>query len=581
MGKDIKKNKLKWLIMLILCVLLMAAESYFDLKIPDIMTEITAYIQNDSNDMKEIILSGMKMLLYTSGSIAALIAASVIVAKAAADLSAIIRRKLFRKTQEFSFSEINKFSVPSLITRATNDVVNIETTIVTGALVLIKAPIIVLMTLKRINGKNTEWSLITAAATFLIILICTVALVIAYRKFVSLQQLTDEVNLVSHENLKGIYTVRAYNFETQRFDKFVSKNRNLAMTERFTNITISVVNTLITFILNSLPVVIYLVGAYIIEGAGIEKRILVFSDRVVYSTYALQIINAILMVIVVFIMLPRAMVSVKRIHEVISETVSIKNGTEPAETNIESIEYKAVDFRYPDARKDVVSDISFSISKGETFAVTGSTGCGKTTLVSLLMRFYDVTGGEILINGRNIREFTLNGLRSMIGYVPQKSFLFGGTVDSNIAYGSNDTDEQQLMKACYTSCTDEFIDTLPEKSNSNVSRGGENFSGGQRQRMAIARALYKAPPILIFDDSFSALDYKTDSTVRKRLQAMYKDSIKIIISQRISTILDADKIMVLENGEISGIGTHDELIRTCDYYREFASVQMTGGGSVD
>lgn len=578
MVEILKKIGIKGLLFLIFSFAFLVIEVYFDLKIPDIMSDITYYIQSGYDEIEKILKSGGKMLGYTVMSIICLYIASMIVARISSNFSARVRKELFYKTQEFSFTEINKFSIPSLITRTTNDIVNVETMLVMGMLVTFKAPIMAGMAIRKIYNKSQIWSMTTAGAVILIAIICIAALIVMYKKFTALQKLTDDVHLIARETINGIYTIRANNFEPNRQKSFNDKNLELTNNNRFTDIIMSFVNTSVNFLMDIVTIVVYFTGAILIDKASNQmEKIGLFSDMVVYSTYALQIINSLLMVIVVFITFPRAMVSAKRVAEILKEKTGISDGDYFVDRTINSIEFKNVGFMYYDANSDVLSDLNFYVKKGETLAITGAIGSGKTTLVNLLMRFYDASEGEILINGVNIKKYSVSDLRSMIGYVPQKNFLFGGTVASNVSYGSEE-DEERIEEVCSIACVDEFIENMPDGYQSQVEREGGNFSGGQKQCISIARALYKKASLLIFDDSFSALDYKTDRIIRDKLKSVYKNTIKIIISQRISTILDADKIIVLDEGKISGIGTHESLMKSCENYREFVNVQMTGGG---
>lgn len=577
MKEPIQKSNIKKSLMIIICIIFIFIEVKLDLKIPEIMSDITMDLQNDNIKIQEIIKSGMKMLMYSFGSILSIFCASVITAKISSDFSAGLRSKLFKKTQDFSFNEINHFSIPSLITRTTNDIFNIENVVVLGIINTIKTPIVIFMALNKINSSRKEWSTITAFAILIIIILTVIGFILAYNKYASLQQLTDEVNLASLENINGLYTIRANNFEPKRYMKFIIKNDKLSTTERFTNVIAAGLTSSITFITNILTVIIYYSGAQIITDADFDEKMKIFSDMIVYSTYSLQIISAIIMMIIVLILIPRAAVSFKRISAVLNEKIIISEGKNVSDRDVQSIEFRNVCFRYPSSVKDTLSDLNFNIKKGETLAIIGSTGCGKTTLVNLIMRFYDVSKGELLINGTNIKDYTFDSIHKMIGYVPQKSFLFSGTVASNVSYGSDEENYEMIDKACKAACVSDFTNNLTDKYKSHVNREGNNFSGGQKQRISIARALYNTPPILIFDDSFSALDYKTDKTIRNNIKNTYKDSIKIIVSQRISTIIDAEKIIVLENGCISDIGTHDQLLQRNKSYKQFAEIQNIGG----
>lgn len=575
---ETNRNKnIKLILMLLLCTLFIYIGVKCDLKIPDIMSEITMDLQQENTRIKRIVKYGGKMMLFTLGSISSILITSVIAARISSDFSAGLRHKLFCKTQEFSFKEINKFSIPSLITRTTNDIFNIENVIVMGIINVIKTPIVLCLALDKINGKHHEWTTITLLTILLIAVMATIGFLFAYRKYAALQELTDDVNLVSLENITGLYTIRANNFESKRYTRFTQKNTALAKTECFTNIVGAILTTMISFITNVLTVIIYYSGALMIKNAGFENKLIIFSDMIVYSTYALQIISAIVMLIIVLILIPRSVISFKRVYAVLKEKSSIAEGDMPQYKDISSIEFRNVSFRYPGAARDVLSGLNFDIHSGETLAIVGTTGCGKSTLLNLIMRFYDVSDGKLLINGDDIRNFSFEALHNMIGYVPQKASLFSGTIASNVSYGSDSENSHKVKTACRAAHVAEFAEALPDKYNSIVERGGNNFSGGQKQRITIARALYNTPPILIFDDSFSALDYKSDRTIRNNIKELCGNSIKIIVSQRISTILDADKIIVLENGTVSAVGTHEMLLKNCESYRLFAEIQNIGG----
>lgn len=572
----LKKLKLTGLCLLILSVFLMVIQIRFDLKIPELMSDMTLSLQNDSSNINEILKTGGKMMTYTLGSVLIALFSSILIAKISTGFSADIRKDLFYRTQDFSFAEIKKFSVPSLIVRATNDIVNVETMLVMGILVLFKAPITAIMATRKISGLNKEWGMPTIFTVIIVVVVSTAALVSMYNKTIRLQKMTDDVNMIARENYSGTYTMRAYNFEKKRNNIFRSSNEQLAHTEKVINDIMTVMTNLIMISVSVLTVVIYVIGAIVIKKSELEDKIIVFSQMMVFSTYALQIISAIVMFITIFIMLPRAMVSYKRIKEIIDERISILSGRNKIK-GIDSIEFRNVDFMYPDGKANALTDLSFKVNKGETLAVIGATGSGKSTLVNLLMRFYDATNGKILINDRDIKEYDIKGLRSSIGYVPQKTFLFGGTVASNIAYNSDEIDKERLNKVCEAACVDDFVQVLPDGIESKVEKEGSNYSGGQKQRMSIARALYNSPDLLIFDDSFSALDFKTDKKIRNNLKDLCRNAIKVIVAQRISTVIDADTIIVVDEGKIVGIGDHEHLMRNCTNYQQFAYAQISGG----
>jgi len=572
----LKKLKPSGLCFLLLSLVMMIIQVRFDLKIPDLMSDMTLSLQNDSSNIKEILRIGGKMMIYTMGSVMIALLSSIFIAKISTGFSADIRKDLFYRTQDFSFAEIKKFSIPSLIVRATNDIVNVETMLVMGILIMFKAPITAIMATGKIRNLNKEWGMPTIITVVVVIVLSITALLSMYNKSIRLQKMTDDVNMIARENYSGTYTIRAYNYEKYRNDKFRSHNDQLAHTEKVINDIMTVMTNMIMISVSILTVVIYVIGAVIINKCELEDKIIVFSQMIVFSTYALQIISAIVMFITIFIMLPRAMVSYKRIKEIIDERISILSGRNKIE-GIDSIEFRNVDFMYPDGRANALTDLSFKVKKGETLAVIGATGCGKSTLVNLLMRFYDATRGKILINDKDIKEYDIKSFRSNIGYVPQKTFMFGGTVSSNIAYNSDEIDRERLNKVCEAACVDDFVQVLPDGTDSKVEKEGSNYSGGQKQRMSIARALYNSPDLLIFDDSFSALDFKTDKRIRNNIKNYCQNAIKVIVAQRISTVIDADTIIVVDDGKIVGMGNHEELMKNCTNYQQFAYAQISGG----
>ncbi|WP_440960795.1 ABC transporter ATP-binding protein [Paenibacillus nitricinens] len=556
------------------------AQVWLDLELPDYMSDITRLIQTPGSEMNEILVAGGWMLLCALGSLATSVVVAGIAARIAADLSARLRSNLFDKVQSFSMEEISNFSTASLITRSTNDITQVQMLIVIGLQLLVKAPILAVWAILKISGKSWEWTLTTGAAVALLVVIVAVCIVLVLPKFKKLQLLTDNLNRVSRENLNGLRVIRAYNAEEYQEQKFAVANNELTSTNLFTNNVMTLLMPSITLIMSGLSLSIYWVGAVLIQAAEGTAKMGLFSDMIVFSSYAMQVVMAFMMLIMIFILLPRAQVSAKRINEVLETVPSLKNGsvTQFPVKREDEIEFKGVSFKYPDAEEYVLENISFTAKQGETVAFIGSTGCGKSTLVNLIPRFYDATEGEVLVNGINVREYDQQALRNKMGYVSQKAVLFGGTVSSNIAFGENGSGQvlsSDIVDAVYTSQSSEFVEKLEGNYDAHIAQGGTNLSGGQKQRLSIARAIARRPEILIFDDSFSALDYKTDRKLRSELKKDANDSTMLIVAQRIGTIKDADKIIVLEAGRIAGMGTHDELMQSCDIYQEIAYSQLT------
>ncbi|MEK5256793.1 ABC transporter ATP-binding protein [Paenibacillus sp. FSL F4-0125] len=556
------------------------AQVWLDLELPDYMSDITRLIQTPGSEMNEILVAGGWMLLCALGSLATSVVVAGIAARIAADLSARLRSNLFDKVQSFSMEEISNFSTASLITRSTNDITQVQMLIVIGLQLLVKAPILAVWALLKISGKSWQWTLSTGVAVALLVIIVAICIVLVLPKFKKLQLLTDNLNRVSRENLNGLRVIRAYNAEQYQEKKFAVANNELTSTNLFANNVMTMLMPSITLIMSGLSLSIYWIGAVLIQAAEGTAKMGLFSDMIVFSSYAMQVVMAFMMLIMIFILLPRAQVSAKRINEVLETVPSLKNGsvTQFPVKREDEIEFRGVSFKYPDAEEYVLENISFTAKQGETVAFIGSTGCGKSTLVNLIPRFYDATEGEVLVNGINVKEYDQQALRNKMGYVSQKAVLFGGTVSSNIAFGENGSGQvlsSDIVDAVYTSQSSEFVEKLEGNYEAHIAQGGSNLSGGQKQRLSIARAIARRPEILIFDDSFSALDYKTDRKLRSELKKDANDSTMLIVAQRIGTIKDADKIIVLEAGQIAGIGTHDQLMQTCSVYQEIAYSQLT------
>jgi len=575
------KHLKKWEWLQVLCGLIFICfQVWLDLKLPDFMSEITKLVQTPDSPMSSIWAAGGKMLLCALGSLAAAVIVGFFAARLAATLSCRLRDQIYKKVESFSMEEIGNFSISSLITRSTNDVTQIQMIVAMGMQVMIKAPIMAVWAILKISGKSWQWSAATGCAVFVLLLIVGTLMTFALPKFKAIQKMTDHLNLVTRESLTGVRVIRAYNAEKYQEEKFEKANEDLTRTHLFTGRLMAIMMPGMTLVMNGLSLAIYWIGAFLIDNAAMTERLGLFSDMVVYSSYAMQVVMAFMMLVMIFIMLPRATVSANRINEVLDTQPRILDGKETESiTSIGEVEFKNVSFQYPGAAEYVLHDISFKAKPGETVAFIGSTGSGKSTLINLIPRFYDATEGQVLIGGRDVREYTLEELHNKIGYVPQKAVIFSGTIQSNIVFGENgkleaDTDDIMKKSADIAQATD-FIEKKPEGFDAPVAQNGTNLSGGQKQRVAIARAINRQPDIFIFDDSFSALDYKTDSTLRKRLAQETGDATTFIVAQRIGTIRHADQIIVLDEGHMAGIGTHDELIQTCKVYQEIAYSQLS------
>ncbi|WP_019911762.1 ABC transporter ATP-binding protein [Paenibacillus sp. HW567] len=559
-------------------ILFIVAQVWLDLELPDYMSEITRLVQTPGSEMSDIMATGGWMLLCALGSLATSIVVAGIAARIAANFSARLRSKLFDKVQSFSMEEINSFSTASLITRSTNDITQVQMLIVIGLQLLVKAPILAVWALLKITGKSWQWSMTTGIAVGVLILIVGICVVLVLPKFQKLQQLTDNLNRVSRENLTGLRVIRAYNAEGYQEDKFSGANDELTRTNLFANSVLAVLMPSITMIMSGLSLAIYWVGAGLIQSANMADKMGTFSDMIVFSSYAIQVVMAFMMLIMIFILMPRAHVAANRINEVLDTKPRLTNGSLTASPSklAGEVEFRNVSFKYPDADDYVIKDISFTASKGETVAFIGSTGCGKSTVVNLIPRFYDATEGEVLVDGMNVNQYEQSALRNKMGYVSQKAVLFGGTVSSNIDFGDNGSDiSAEVVDAVYTSQASDFVEKMEGSYDAHIAQGGSNLSGGQKQRLSIARAVARRPEILIFDDSFSALDYKTDRKLRSELKKGSRGTTMLIVAQRIGTIKDADKIIVLEDGRIAGMGTHEELMDTCSVYQEIAYSQLS------
>ena len=576
--KNFRKQEV---VLALFSVVFVVAQVWLELKLPDYMREITSLITTQDSAMHDILIAGGKMLLCAFGSLLVTVLVAVCASRIASNFSAIVRGKLFDKVQSFSMEEIGRFSTASLITRSTNDVTQVQMLIVMGLSIMLRAPIMAGMAILKIVDKSWQWTLSTGVAVVVLLIVVIICVSLCMPKFKRLQSLTDDINQVTRENLTGLNVVRAYNAEAYQEEKFEKVNKDLTDTHWFTSKTMAFMMPTIMMIMNGLSLAIYWIGAVLINDAqDMQEKFTLFSDMVVFSSYAMQVVMSFMMLVMIFIMLPRASVAAKRILEVLDTEPSIEDGTRDTFPVMKDgeVEFKDVSFKYPDAEEYVLEHISFSAKKGETIAFIGATGCGKSTAINLIPRFYDATEGEVFVDGVNVKEYTQEALHNKIGYVSQKAILFSGTIADNVAYGENGkapATQDDIAMAVKVAQASEFVEKKDQGYDGYVAQGGSNFSGGQKQRLSIARAIARQPEILIFDDSFSALDYKTDRILREALRKECKDATKIIVAQRIGTIRDADKIIVLDDGQIAGMGTHDELMKNCEVYQEIAYSQLS------
>ena len=572
--KNFKKKE--WTILLI-SIVLIVGQVWLELKMPDYMSKVTVLVQTEGSKMKDILINGGYMLLCALGSLVGAIIVGYLIAILSAGFSKDLRGKLFRKVESMSMSEVKEFSTNSLITRTTNDITQVEMFVGFGLQLLIKAPVTAIWAITKILNKSWEWSMVTGVAVIILLIVIGFLTMLVLPKFKIVQKFTDKLNEVTRENLTGIRVVRAFNAEEYQEEKFKNVNDDLTNLQLFTQKSMSIMSPVMYLIMYMLTLVIYFIGAYLIKDALMADKIALFGDMVVFSSYAMQIIMSFLMLALIFMILPRAQVSAQRINEVLDTEITIKDGTLESKKEVGTIEFRNVSFKYPDAEEYVLKNISFKANKGDTVAFIGSTGSGKSTLVNLVVRFYDVTDGEILVDGVNIKEYKLDYLYKLIGYVPQKAVMFNGDVNFNISYGEakDKIIEDKIKEASKVAQADDFVSKMDDGYKSHIAQSGTNISGGQKQRLAIARAIAKDPEIYIFDDSFSALDYKTDAVLRSELKKYTKDATSLIVAQRIGTIMNADKIIVLDKGTSVGVGTHEELLKTCDVYKEIALSQLS------
>ena len=568
MIKLLKKMGKREVLMAVLCALLVLGQVYFDLTLPDYMTDLTMMLNTAGSETSDILNVGLKMLGCTLASAALAIVCGYLSAKTASGFSYTIREKLFNHVMDMGSEEMQDFSIPSLITRTTNDITQIQMIVSMGLQMIIKSPIMAVWAVIKILGKSWELSAVTAAFVVVICVFVLAVMATCIPRFRIVQKLTDKINRVARENLTGINVVHAFNAEKYQNDKFDVPSKDMMNTQ------------LKNQRMNGLTLAIYWLGAVLIQQialTAVQDRITLFSNVVVFSTYATYVVMSFMMLVMIFMMLPAAQVSAERINEVLERDVNIKEGSVSEGREQGTVEFKNVSFRYPHASEDELSNISFKINKGQTLAIIGATGSGKTTLISLIPRFYDATEGEVLVDGINVRNYKFDTLYDKLGYVTQKAVLFAGSIRENVFFGESATPEtdEELKNAIELSQAEEFVDKLPDGTEHMISQMGRNVSGGQKQRLSIARALSRKPEILVFDDSFSALDYKTDAKLREGLNEKLGDTTKIIVAQRISTIRHADKIIVLDRGEAVGMGTHEELMKNCDVYKEIALSQLS------
>ena len=577
MIKLIKKLTKKQVLLILISIIFIAFQVWLDLKIPDYMNEITKYVQTEGSTMSDVLKPGSKMVICAFGSLLSSVVVGYFAAYIAADFSKKLRKEIFEKVGTFGMEEIKNFSTSSLITRTTNDVTQVGLLISMGLQVIIKAPIMAIWAITKIVGKSYQWSIATAGAITVLIALILVLVLIALPKFKKIQWLTDNLNRTTRENLTGIRVVRAFNAEKYQQKKFEKANKELTDTYKFTAKLMALMSPVMTMIMSGLSLSIYFIGAYLINEANMLDKINLFSDMVVFSAYAMQVVMAFMMLTMIFILYPRASVASKRIVEVLETKQSIKEGTKQNSKETGTIEFKNVSFKYPDAEEYMLKDISFKVKQGETVAFIGRTGSGKSTIINLIPRLYDATEGEVLVDGVNVKEYKEESLYDKIGYISQKAVMFRGTIEDNVALGTKNgkkPNKEAIKKAIEIAQGKDFVEKLENKYEFELAEGGTNLSGGQKQRLSIARAIARDPEIYIFDDSFSALDYKTDYILRNELNKYTKDKVVVIVAQRIGTIKDADQIFVIEDGKIAGHGKHKELIKNCKIYKEIALSQL-------
>ena len=580
MIKIFKRIDKKEFIFMVASIVFIVVQVWLDLKLPDYTSKITQIISTPGTKIKDLQEPAFKMTLCALGSLVSAIVVGYFAANVAAGFARNVRRDVFRKVEKFGMTEIKKFSTASLITRTTNDITQLQMFIAMGLQLIIKAPITAVWAILKIANKSATWMGVTAGAVGVLLLMIITLMILVLPKFKKMQTLVDNLNRVTREHLTGIRVVRAFNADNYQEHKFAQANDELTKTQLFTQRMMAIISPVMIFIMTGLNLAIYYTGAYMINDANITDKVRLFGDMVVFSSYSMQVVMSFMMLSMIFIIYPRASVSAKRINEVLDTDEQVKPGkvNVKASSEVGTVEFKKVSFKYPDSEEYMLKDISFKALKGQTVAFIGSTGSGKSTLINLIPRFYDATEGEVLVDDINVKDYNFEYLYNKIGYIPQKAVMFSGNVNYNVGYGNNGKgkkSDKQIKKAVKIAQAKEFVDKMPEKYSSYISQGGTNISGGQKQRLAIARAIARDPDIYIFDDSFSALDYKTDYTLRKELKKEIKDATVLIVAQRIGTIKDADQIIVLDEGKMVGKGTHKELLKKCQIYKEIALSQLS------
>ena len=579
MIKLFKNLTKKEIVYAIICITLVSIHVWLELKVPDYMSSITRMVQTEGSKMADILQQGSYMIICAFASLICSIIVGYFAARVASSFSATLRKKIFEKVGTMGIAEVKKFSTSSLITRTTNDVTQVEMLIGMGLQAMVKAPIMAVCAILKILNKGFEWSILTAICVAILLFVVATLMVIVLPRFEKVQKIIDKINGVTRENLSGIRVIRAFNAEKYQTNKFKNVNDELTNMQLFNQRCFAIMNPVMNLVMHILTLGIYTIGSNLIQKAGMFDKFTLFSNMVVFSSYGMHVIMSFLMLAMIFMMVPRAQISAKRINEVLDAEISVKDGLyigKPKEQG--TVEFKNVSFKYPDADEYVLKNISFKANKGETIAFIGSTGSGKSTLINLIPRFYDVTEGEVLVDGINVKEYKQENLFNKLGYIPQKAVMFTGTVTSNVSYGDNGKEEisiEKVKEAIKIAQGKDFVEQMENTYDAHIARGGTNISGGQKQRLAIARAIARNPEIYIFDDSFSALDYKTDSVLRKELKKYTKDATSMIVAQRIGTIINADKIIVLDEGECVGIGTHKELLKNCPVYKEIALSQLS------
>ena len=580
MFKLLKNLNKRDVLVILICFVLIAGQVWLELKMPDYMSQITVLVETEGSSFNEIIKNGIFMVLCATGSLASAVIVGYLASRVSATLSLKIRKKLFTKVQNLAMNEIKQFSTSSLITRTTNDITQIQMLMAMGLQLIIKSPIMAIWAIRKILTKNLQWTALVGGGVITLLTVVGILMKVVVPKFKIVQKLTDKINEVTRENLTGIRVVRAFNAEDYQENKFEDTNTKLTNQQLFNQRMFAIMQPMMNLVMHSMTLGIYTIGAFLIYNAQVTEKLTIFSNMVVFSSYSMQVIMSFLMLAFIFMMFPRAQVSANRINEVLDTDITIKDGTqEQGKDELKGeIEFKNVSFKYPDGEEYVLRDISFKAKKGETIAFIGSTGSGKSTIINLIPRFYDVTSGEILVDGVNVKDYKQSSLHNKIGYVSQKAVIFNGSVNENIAYGENGKEvinEEKIKEAIEVAQAKEFVEKMENGYETDLAAGGTNISGGQKQRISIARAIARNPEIYIFDDSFSALDYKTDLILRKELKKYTKNATILIVAQRIGTIMNADKILVLDEGKVVGQGTHKELLENCEVYKQIALSQLS------